>query len=69
MKQTLALNKVIKKYNSMTDAANAMGMSVSYLSHLASGRRKVPIKYVKKIVELSKGEIRKKDLRPDVYDD
>ena len=53
----------------MTDAANAMGMSVSYLSHLASGRRKVPIKYVKKIVELSKGEIRKKDLRPDVYDD
>ena len=69
MKQTKALNLVIKKFESMTEAAQAIGVSVSYLSHIASGRRKVPIKYVKKIVELSEGEIKKRDLRPDVYED
>ena len=69
MKQTTALNIVINKFDSMTEAAQAIGVSISYLSHLASGRRKVPIKYVKRIVELSEGKIKKRDLRPDVYDD
>ena len=69
MKQVKAVLKVSQKVGSMTELAIRLGCSKSYVSKWSKGERKVPIKYVKRIVELSQGEIRKKDLRPDVYDD
>jgi len=61
--------KVIEKVGSTRKLARILGCSHSYISNWNSGYRKVPIKYVKKIVELSEGELKKRDLRPDVYDD
>ena len=69
MKQEKALMKVIEKVGSARRLANILGCSPSYISNWTSGYRKVPIKYVKKIVELSEGQVKRKDLRPDVYDD
>ncbi len=69
MKKEKALMKVIEKVGSTNELARILGCSASYVSNWTSGYRKIPIKYVKKIVELSEGELRKKDLRPDVYDD
>jgi len=69
MKQVKAVLKVSQKVGSMTELANRLGCSKSYVSKWSKGERKVPIKYVKKIIELSEGQVKKKDLRPDVYDD
>ena len=68
MKKNLALIKVIRKVGSMTKLANKLNVSPSFISHLAKGRKKIPARYVKKLVELSEGEVMKKDLRPDLYE-
>jgi DNA-binding transcriptional regulator YdaS (Cro superfamily) len=61
--------KVIEKVGSARELARILGCSHSYISNWVHGYRKVPIKYVKKLVELSGGQVKKKDLRPDIYDD
>jgi len=68
MKKHKALEKIIKKVGSLTKTARVLGISNSYLCHLKEPERNIPIKYVKKLIELSDGEVTKEDLRPDVYD-
>jgi DNA-binding transcriptional regulator YdaS (Cro superfamily) len=69
MKENKALLKIVKKVGSVTNLANTLGCNKANVSRWANGVHKIPIKYIKKLVELSKGEVKKKDLRPDVYDD
>lgn len=69
MKQGKAVLKISKKVGSMTKLASEVGCTCSSISHWANERRIIPAKYVKKLVELSEGEVTKKDLRPDLYDD
>lgn len=61
--------KIAKKVGSAKKLAELLGISRPYASNLMCGDRVVPVKYVKKLVELSEGEVKKKDLRPDVYED
>ena len=68
MKKDKALEKIIKKVGSLANVARILGISNSYLCHLKEPERKIPIKYIKKLAELSEGEVTKEDLRPDVYD-
>lgn len=67
MKKNFALVKVIKKVGSMKALSDKLGVSASYISHLAKGRKKIPIKYLSKLVKLSDGEVTREELRPDVY--
>ena len=69
MKKQQAVLKILDKYGSVSAVAKKLAISQPYASNFLTGKRKVPIKYVKKLVELAQGEVRKKDLRPDVYDD
>jgi len=69
MKKQQAVLKILDKYGSVSAVAKKLAISKPYASNFLTGKRKVPIKYVKKLVELAQGEVRKKDLRPDVYDD
>ena len=69
MKKQQAVLKIIDKYGSVSTIAKMLAISQPYASNFLTGKRKVPLKYVKKLVELSEGQVRKKDLRPDVYDD
>lgn len=69
MKQNKAMSKIVKKVGSSKKLAELLGITRPYASNLLNGDRPVPVKYVKKLVELSEGEVKKRDLRPDVYDD
>ena len=69
MKKNKALLKVIKKVGSMADLAHILGCNKANVSRWANGIHDVPVKYVKKIALLSEGEVTRKDLRPDVFDD
>lgn len=69
MKQKRPLMRVVEKVGSKAELARILGCSLPYVSLWANGHRKIPIKYVKKLVELSGGELKKRDLRPDIYED
>ena len=69
MKKNKALLKVVKKVGSMTELGRILKRNKSNISKWVNGVHKVPIDHVKKLVELSEGEVTKNDLRPDVYDD
>lgn len=68
MKENKALLKVVKKVGSIQELARELAVSRGYVSHWIHGRRKIPPELIKKIIELSEGEIKKKDLRPDLYE-
>jgi len=67
MKPEKAMIKLVEKVGSMTELSKILNCSLSYVSRWASGERKIPIKYIKKLVQLSEGEITREDLRPDVF--
>ncbi len=69
MRKEQAASKIIDKCGSVSAVAKKLAISQPYASNFLTGKRKIPIKYVKKLVDLSQGEVKKKDLRPDVYDD
>lgn len=69
MKQNKAILKLVQKYGSLTALANRIGVSRGSVAHWLYGRRKVSVKLVKKIIELSEGELTREDIRPDVYKD
>lgn len=69
MKKNKAFLKVITKVGSMAELGRILGVSTSQISHLASGRAKVPYKHIKKLIKLSEGEITREELRPDLYED
>jgi len=68
MKKKKATSKIVKKFGSVSAVAKRLAISRTYASNFLSGNRKVPVKYVKKLVELSEGEIKAKDLRPDIFE-
>jgi len=50
-----------------SQAAEILGVSIGYVSHMKMGRRKVSFKQAQKIESITSGRISRKDLRPDIY--
>jgi DNA-binding transcriptional regulator YdaS (Cro superfamily) len=69
MKQNKAILKLVKKYGSITELANQIGVSRTYVGHWLHGRRPIPVALVKKLALLSEGELKREDFRPDIFDD
>lgn len=68
MSKNKALSKVIKKVGSVTELAKILGCNKSNVSRWLNGKVKIPTKYIGILIKLSERELRKKDLRPDLYD-
>lgn len=68
MKQRQAVSKIIDKVGSSKKLAELLGISRPYVANFLAADRPIPLKYIRKLVELSDGEVKKKDLRPDLYD-
>ena len=68
MQQKKAIAKIVDKVGSSKRLAELLGISRPYVSNFLGADRPIPLKYIKKLVELSDGEVKKKDLRPDLYD-
>ncbi len=49
------------------EAAQKLGVSIALVGHLMNGRRQVSIPVAQTIGALTRGEISRHDLRPDVY--
>lgn len=62
-----AVLKIVKKMGSMAELARQLGVSRGSVNDWVKGRRKIPARLVKKIVNLSDGELTEEDLRPDVF--
>ena len=63
----LALSEIGPKYGAGAKLAKLLGVSRSCVYDIKSGRRRVPAKHVKKVVELSNGKVKAEELRPDLY--
>ena len=61
------LEKLIKEYGGVTNFANCVGTDTSAVSAWLRGSDvKVPIKYALAIEMLTKGNVKARDLRPDI---
>ena len=69
MKQDKALLRIVNKVGSMKKLADILGCHKSNIGKWIRKERILPLKYLKKLIELSEGEVTKEDLRPDVYED
>lgn len=69
MKPKTALLKIVNKVGSIAELGRRLNVSRGHVSNWIAGRRTIPIKKVRELVLLSEGEITKKDLRPDVFND
>jgi DNA-binding transcriptional regulator YdaS (Cro superfamily) len=69
MTRNEALLKIVKKVGSSKELAYLLKISPHYLYNLTSSGRNIPVKYIKKLVDISKGEVKAKDLRPDIFGD
>ncbi len=67
MTPTEAVNIVILEVGSVKLLAPLLGISNSYLRDIKTAYRKVPVRLVKRLVELSNGKIKASELRPDVF--
>jgi len=68
MKKNQALLMIIEEVGSVSELAKLLDVSQPYVSNWLYGRRLVSATtQVKKLVELSKGKIKAKDLGPDVF--
>jgi DNA-binding transcriptional regulator YdaS (Cro superfamily) len=63
-----ALAKIVKKLGSLKTLGEILGCSKSTVSRWVNGIHPIPTQHIKKLVELSEGGVKKKDLRPDVYE-
>lgn len=50
-----------------TEFAKKIGVSKSFLSQIETGRAKAPIEIAKKIEEITNQQVKKSELRPDVW--
>jgi DNA-binding transcriptional regulator YdaS (Cro superfamily) len=69
MKSTMALAKIVEKTGSVSELARLIKANRTSVSMWVNGKRNIPAIFVKRLVSVSEGEVRKKDLRPDLYDD
>ena len=69
MKPTVALAKIVEKTGSISELARLINANRASVSRWVNGKRNIPAIFVKRLVLVSEGEVRKKDLRPDLYDD
>jgi DNA-binding transcriptional regulator YdaS (Cro superfamily) len=67
MKKEEALRKVINKVGSGAELGRKLGVSNTIVWDWVGGRKPIPAKLVRKLVELSQGEITESDLRPDIF--
>ena len=67
MKKNQALLMIIEEVGSVSELAKLLDVSQPYVSNWLYGRRLIPATQVKKLAELSKGKVKAKDLRPDVF--
>lgn len=51
-----------------SEFAKKIGISKSFLWQIATGYTKAPIYLAKRIEELTNGDIKKSDIRPDIWD-
>lgn len=51
-----------------SELAKSAGTKITYLRHIASGVHRAGPVLAKRLHELTKGEVDKHDLRPDIYD-
>lgn len=54
-------------YGSQQKFADALGVSVGFVSHMATGRRPVPIAYCAQIEKITGGQVTRRDLRPNDF--
>jgi hypothetical protein len=47
--------------------ARLLNVTPGFISHLATGRRPVPIKYCLQIEQYTQGKVSRRDLRPDDF--
>lgn len=61
------LMKIVNEVGSVTDLADLLKVSRTYVSNWLHNQRPIPATQVKKLVELSNGKVTEKELRPDVF--
>ena len=64
--QLTFLIPLIKRFKTLSNLASELDSNVSSLSRVINGKTKCPIRFIKKICELSNGEITPHMLRPDI---
>lgn len=62
-----ALMKIVKQVGSVTELAEILGCNKSNVSRWINGKVPIPLKHIDTLIKLSDGELRKRDLRPDLY--
>jgi DNA-binding transcriptional regulator YdaS (Cro superfamily) len=67
MSKHKALMKIVKQVGSVTELAEILGCNKSNVSRWINGKVPIPLKHIDTLIKLSKGELRKRDLRPDLY--
>ena len=55
----------LNNYGSQKKNADACGIAYTYMSHMVTGRRPVPVEYCAVIEAATNGEVSRRDLRPD----
>jgi DNA-binding transcriptional regulator YdaS (Cro superfamily) len=67
MRKNKVLLKIVKKVGSVSEVARAIGVSRQSVSMWLHCKRTVSATAVKKLVEISEGEVTEEELRPDVF--
>lgn len=67
-KQNNAMKKAVIFFGGTVKLSEKLNIHNAHVSKWLYGRRLIPIKHAIKIENLTKGEIKAKDLRPDVYE-
>jgi DNA-binding transcriptional regulator YdaS (Cro superfamily) len=67
-KENIAMRKTISFFGGTVCLAKKLNADNADVSKWLYGRRLIPLKHAIKIEQLTKGEIKVKDLRPDVYE-
>ena len=63
------VEKVILRFGGTVKLAKKLDANPSHVSQWLYGTRPFPVRHAVKIEKLTKGEIKAKDLRPDIFED
>jgi DNA-binding transcriptional regulator YdaS (Cro superfamily) len=61
------MDKLILFFGGRAEAANAVGVSPSYISMIKSGKRKCSPAFAMRVDDITNGKVSKQELRPDIW--
>ena len=68
-KENIAIKKAVLFFGGTVKLSKKLGVHHATVSKWLYGRLGIPIKHAIRIEKLTKGQIKARDLRPDVYED